>query len=260
VQSIGGAVVIDNASTDGTAALMMRYPLAKYIRMHRNAGNVAARNVGLANSPNRFAYVFFFDDDTVVSSSAIGRTVQSFEADPELGLIAFRVIDGDADYSPAPDPDGREVPSWTGCGGAVRRELCDGFSEWGTHASAWEWELVAQVKAKGYTVKTFDDIYVRHSFSEKGGGATRGSKQKRFEAVRVPLLFWAKYFPRDLLHRNAWRWAFAVAQATLAQRTGFYLHGAAAALSMLPGVLRERRQVSREIAEGIRLTLRFKGK
>jgi glycosyltransferase involved in cell wall biosynthesis len=225
-------------------------------RMGRNRGNVVARNIGLANAAGDI--VVFLDDDSEVGENFFNRIRNRFSLDPKLGLIACRVIDGETPYDPEPDPEGKEVPSWTGCGGAVRRSLCDGFSEDAVHASAWEWELVAQVKSKGYTVKTFDDIYVRHSFSEAGGGATRGSRQKQFEAVRVPLLFWRRYFPQDLFRRHAWRWAFAVAQATVEQRTGFYLLAALEALRRLPGV--EHRPVSHEVAKQLRLTLRFKGR
>jgi glycosyltransferase involved in cell wall biosynthesis len=253
--------VVDNGSIDDTVARVSRFAWVKLVRLGCNRGNVVARNIGLANTSGDI--VVMLDDDTVVRREFFDLIAERFAADPRLGLIACVVHDfGSRIGTPnnPPDPEGREVEAWTGCGGALRRELAQGFSEYGLLASAWEWELVAQVRERGYTIKSFADINVLHRFAAAGGGAYRLSLCKRFEATRVPILFWARYGrPRQLLW-HGWRWSHAIAQATLEQRTGLYLRGYASTLRLLPRAWKNREPVKPEVAAKLRPTLRFKGK
>jgi glycosyltransferase involved in cell wall biosynthesis len=252
-------LIIDNGSCD-LCGIISDPTGEEIIHMGRNRGNAAARNIGLSNAI--WPIVFFIDDDTYVPPWMCDRIWDMFAADPKLGLIACRILgaEDEGKAAPLPDPVGREVEAATGCGMAVRRELCDGFSEDGLLASAWEWELVAQVRDKGYTVKAFDDIYVFHGFSQAGAGKYRMSRQKKAESVRVPMLFWARYGPWQQVLWHGWRWSHAVAQALLEQRDLLYLTGYLSTLYHLPRAWRERRPVKPEVAARLRPTLRFKGK
>lgn len=229
------------------------------VKLGKNRGNAVARNVGVANAST--SLVFFLDDDSWPGREVIERAVRRFALDPQLGLIACRVVS--PEYKPVsrvPDTFGREVEAWTGCGGIVRRELVESFSEWGLLASAWEWELVAMVRSRGFAVKAFEDIFVHHTFSQEGSGAFRNSTRKRYEAVRVPILYWARFGPAKQLLWHGWRWAHAIAQATIEQRTALYLKGYASTLRLIPWAWRGRRPVSAAVAARLRPTLRFKGK
>ena len=56
-------VVVDDGSTDDTAAVTARFPGVRYVRQE-NAGLSAARNTGLGKS--RGAYLAFLDADDVL--------------------------------------------------------------------------------------------------------------------------------------------------------------------------------------------------
>src|SRR5215207_3340243 len=83
-------MVVDNGSTDGTAELVRtRHPGVQVVGLRRNRGG-AARTVGarLVDSP----YVAFSDDDSWWAPGALRRAVEVFEAYPDLGLIAARIV------------------------------------------------------------------------------------------------------------------------------------------------------------------------
>jgi len=63
-------LVIDNASTDGTRALVEReFPGVRLIALERNDGPCVARNAGLSEARNR--YVFQVDSDVVVAQDCL---------------------------------------------------------------------------------------------------------------------------------------------------------------------------------------------
>jgi glycosyltransferase involved in cell wall biosynthesis len=55
-------IVVDDGSTDGSAAIARSYPAARYIRQH-NQGPAAARNAGIAAARGEF--LAFVDADDV---------------------------------------------------------------------------------------------------------------------------------------------------------------------------------------------------
>lgn len=92
-------IVVDNASTDGTAAqVVRRYPDVQLMRAPRNEG-AAARNRGCLAA--RTPYVAFCDDDTCWDAGALLIAERIFDAWPDLGLVSGQVRVGD---SGVPDP------------------------------------------------------------------------------------------------------------------------------------------------------------
>src|SRR5690606_38481844 len=92
-------VVVDNASTDGTAdAVAAQHPEAALVRSPVNLGAVA-RNVGVEalDTP----YVAFCDDDTWWEPGSLERAADLFDADPRLGCLTARILVA---------PEGREHP------------------------------------------------------------------------------------------------------------------------------------------------------
>jgi GT2 family glycosyltransferase len=129
-------VVVDDASTDGSAKLAERYG-AVVLRNETPQGPAAARNAGAraATAP----VVFFLDADVVVHPDAIERALARLDADPGLaalfgsyddnpaapGVVSrFRNLLHHDTHQQGRFQDGaRPVRTfWTGCG-AIRRQV-----------------------------------------------------------------------------------------------------------------------------------------
>ena len=68
-------IVVDDASTDGTGALVQAIPQVRYVRHPQNSGQAAARNTGarLAESP----YLAFLDQDDLWEPTFLEATLGS---------------------------------------------------------------------------------------------------------------------------------------------------------------------------------------
>jgi GT2 family glycosyltransferase len=129
-------IVVDDASTDGSAALSESWG-ARVLRHESRQGPAAARNVGARVAS--CALVFFLDADVAVHPETLARAAARFEADPGLaalfgsydaepeapGLVSgFRnllhhYVHQQGDFV----DDARPARSfWTGCG-AIRRQV-----------------------------------------------------------------------------------------------------------------------------------------
>jgi GT2 family glycosyltransferase len=87
-------IVVDNASSDGSAAMVRtRFPGARLIVNERNLGYAAGNNVGIAAARGR--YVFLLNSDTEVEPDATRRMVEYLEAHPDCGAVAARLLNLD---------------------------------------------------------------------------------------------------------------------------------------------------------------------
>jgi GT2 family glycosyltransferase len=91
-------IVIDDASTDGTAATLKKiFSHQKNLRIIRNTSNLftaGSRNTGAKNAKGK--YLFFIDDDNVIEKHAISVLTDLFESDEkigELGLVNYSFSD-----------------------------------------------------------------------------------------------------------------------------------------------------------------------
>jgi GT2 family glycosyltransferase len=85
-------VVVDNGSTDGTAAAVRaEHPEVELIASPENLGAVG-RNHGVARLDT--PYVAFCDDDTWWAPGALSRAADLLDAHPRLAAIAARVLVG----------------------------------------------------------------------------------------------------------------------------------------------------------------------
>lgn len=125
-------IVVDNASTDGTAEIVRRrFPDVDVLRLPVNRA-AAARNAGVlrADTP----YVAFSDDDSWWAPDALGAAADALDGHPRLGLVAAAVDvgeDGRPDpvndalaqgLPPRPGLPGPPVLGFLGCAAVVRRE------------------------------------------------------------------------------------------------------------------------------------------
>lgn len=70
-------LVVDDASTDGTGALVQKIPQVRYLRHARNGGQAAARNTGAHLAQG--AYLAFLDQDDVWEPTFLEETLRILE-------------------------------------------------------------------------------------------------------------------------------------------------------------------------------------
>jgi len=86
-------VVVDNASTDGSADAAREFPSVRVIAMARNAGFAAANNAGIRGSSGDL--VLLLNSDTIVPPRAIDRLVDRLLIDTAVGIAGPRLVDAD---------------------------------------------------------------------------------------------------------------------------------------------------------------------
>lgn len=91
-------IVVDDASTDGTAAVCRELKGIKYIRLERNQGVAGARNVGILESTGK--YVAFLDDDDRRLPGSVDTQAAVLDANPEAGFVCGAMIMADQEYRP----------------------------------------------------------------------------------------------------------------------------------------------------------------
>jgi len=96
------AVVVDNASTDGSAAAVTdEFPKATVLLEQRNLGYGRAANIGLERCQGRF--VLLLNPDITLDPQAVGRMADLLLTRPDAGAVGPRVLMPDGSL----DPDAR---------------------------------------------------------------------------------------------------------------------------------------------------------
>jgi len=85
-------IVVDNASADGSAAVVSRFPTVRLIQLRENAGFSAGNNAGIRASEGEL--VLLLNNDTIVPAGAIDRLVAALDARPDAAIAGPRLIDG----------------------------------------------------------------------------------------------------------------------------------------------------------------------
>jgi GT2 family glycosyltransferase len=84
-------VVVDNASTDGSAEAAERIPGVRILRMGRNAGFSAANNAGIRATGGDL--VLLLNSDTLVPPGALDRLAERLRATPSAAVAGPRLVD-----------------------------------------------------------------------------------------------------------------------------------------------------------------------
>ncbi|GGV59034.1 glycosyltransferase family 2 protein [Streptomyces griseoloalbus] len=77
-------IVVDDSSTDDSAALAARHPVT-LVRAERNGGPGATRNLGVRHASGDI--IFFLDADVTMHPEAIAQAVALFEENPSYGAV-----------------------------------------------------------------------------------------------------------------------------------------------------------------------------
>ena len=87
-------IVVDNASTDGSAAMVSeQFPVARLIANERNLGFAGGNNVGLAGARGR--HLLILNSDTRVESGTLGQLVDHLDRNPRDGAVGPRLVNAD---------------------------------------------------------------------------------------------------------------------------------------------------------------------
>jgi len=92
-------IVIDNASTDGSAEMIKnKFPQVILIENSENRGFAAANNQGIVLAKGR--YILLLNSDTLVLNQTIAETVSFADAHPETAVIGCRILNQDKTLQP----------------------------------------------------------------------------------------------------------------------------------------------------------------
>ncbi len=78
-------IVVDDASTDETGQLALRFPQARYVRRAQNGGQAAARNEGARLATG--TYLAFLDQDDLWDPAMLAEMVALLDAHPDAALV-----------------------------------------------------------------------------------------------------------------------------------------------------------------------------
>lgn len=262
-------LVVDNASTDGSRALVReRYPEVRLLELPENRGLTGGVNVGIREA--RGEHLAFLNNDTEAHPQWLAALAQALEEHPEAGTVASKMLlydrrdiihsAGDF-YRRDGIPGNRGVwqadqkaysqPGWVfgACGGAmaVRRTMLEdvGLLDEDLFMYCEDVDLAWRAQLAGYRCWYEPRAVVYHRLSATGGGPLAS-----FYTGRNTILVWLKDYPGPLVRRD-WP-AFLRAQARIAADALRAWRGAAArarlrgqwaALAQAPRWWRKRRQV-----------------
>ena len=249
-------IVVDNGSSDGTAAAVERaFPQVEVLRLQENMG-ATARNVGVETATTQL--VAFADDDSWWEPGSLSRAIQIFERHPRLGVLAARILVGPAGEldpasqlmarSPLPPRDdlpGPAILGFVACGTVVRRQAfldVGGFDEvvffFGEEA-----RVAIDLANAGWGLAYCDEVVARHD----PASVSRDHDGRRSLATRNELL--------THVMRRPWG-VVAMAVLDVARRSPSdppVRRGLWEAVRRAPRALRSRHVVSADVERQLRL-------
>ncbi|MDP9440544.1 MAG: glycosyltransferase [Actinomycetota bacterium] len=247
-------VVVDNASSDGTPAVVRReYPEVEVVALEENLG-AAGRNIGVGrvDAP----YVAFSDDDSWWESGTLAEAADLFDSHPRLGLLAGRILVGPQQredpicaemasglLTGEPDLPGPPVLGFLACAAIVRRSayLSVGGFDPRLMIGGEEALVAADLAAAGWGLAYVEDVVAHHHPS-----TIRDRRSRRRNTIRNDL--WFAWLRRPL--SAAARHTFCAARASL--RDADARTALIDALGSLPWVLKKRRVLPRRVEADLR--------
>ena len=264
-------IVVDNASTDGSRALLAeRYPDVRVVALPQNRGFTGACNAGMQTATG--SIVALLNNDTEAEPSWLGEIVAAFARHPEAGMAASKMLlfDDRTRFHTAGDlyrVDGRLVNRgvweqdsgqydreefvFSACGGAAayRRGMLDdiGLLDDDFFFSAEDMDLAWRAQLAGYRCIYAPRAVVYHRLASTGGGVTASYYDGRnmiwILVKDYPAALWRKHWRKIVRAQAALAWEALRAWRGAAARAR--LRGMAASVPGLPKMLRKRRTIQR---------------
>ena len=191
------AVVVDNASSDGTVrAVRHAFPSVRVISRTRNEGS-PARNAGARIAAGEF--LIFLDDDSYPCGDAVTQSLHYMQRHHRVGLVGGRV------HLPDYTEDAAALPIiMPACAMCVRRSaflaiggFCDDFFR-----QAEEYDLIFRLLAAGWDVRRLEHVEYRHEKISR----SRSPELIQQLDLRNNLVLAARFLPPELRreYRRDW--------------------------------------------------------
>ncbi len=202
-------IVVDNADSEETAALVAQFSWARRIAVRQNAGSTAkALGAHDAAAP----ILMFLDDDSAPRAGCVERMLAVFERHPDLSYAGCTV------HLPNGAQECSALPHvFVGCGVGLRAATLRqvGGLDASFFMQAEEYDLAFRLSAAGWGGTVFADLQVDH---EKTPDA-RSSERRTFCDVRNNLRVIDRYLPEP--HRTRYAEDALLRYRALADHNGF---------------------------------------
>lgn len=200
-------LVVDNMSTDGTAAyledLAARDERVRHVR-HANEGSIARnRNVGVREAAA--GWIAFCDDDDLWEPGKLARQMELAEARPEVAIVCSDVLLFDERGEIGRHVGGRGADITLGdllgpglnpvmtSSAVVRRDVFERAGGWDESldvATVEDWELWVAAAAAGFAIAYVDEPLVRYrvhagSMSHRDTRVTAAKQRVAIERLRA---------------------------------------------------------------------------
>jgi N-acetylglucosaminyl-diphospho-decaprenol L-rhamnosyltransferase len=86
-------IVVDNASSDGSADAARSWPDVRVMSAGGNVGFARGNNIGIRASTGDA--ILLLNSDTIVPAGAIDRLLAALDRDPNVAVVGPRLVDGD---------------------------------------------------------------------------------------------------------------------------------------------------------------------
>jgi len=185
-------VIVDNASTDGSAAaIKTQHPNIVLIENKLNMG-VPAWNAGFEKAKGK--YFIVLDDDSHIDFG-LEKALSYLDQNQKVGVLALNIAGGA--FQTGYWINFSENAGFIGCGAIIRKELYDkigGYADW-IFVYTNEYEYGIRCLEAGYKIVYFSDCHVIHRTSS----INRTKKRLITFSVRNEMAIVYKYF--DKKHR-----------------------------------------------------------
>ena len=230
-------IVVDNASTDGTSAMLKKqYPQVTVLRMPENLGAAGAWAAGLSYAAleKGFDWVWAFDDDSLPAANALEILLEGLEKmgtdEAEIGMLATLPVDRATghNYRPTLWRDGflkgpaklLEQPVWmadlviaSGC--MVKRGMVKkiGLPRADFFMDVFDLEYCIRARSQGYKIAVVTDAKLSHEI-----GDTRKISLPGYKRLWMNQPPWREYYiTRNLTYLAWWLWPSRAVKRSIAR-------------------------------------------
>ena len=246
-------IVVDNASTDGTDSMVLSdFPEVRYLPLDENRG-IAGYNVGFKAASGDFVLVL--DSDSYPAEDSIGRMVELFEKNRDVGAIAFDVHAADTDIL-SEENGGEQISDVAGYHGAAtgfRREIFAVAGYWYEPFFLYfnEMDHALRILDAGYRIVHSTAIRAFH----KSSPVSRPSERAPYFYTRNALWLIWRHYPLRQMFASTLYFIYLAVSETCFQRTTVYLKAVRDAFLSASAVLAQRRPVKRSVYDFARIPL-----